>query len=281
MYRCKIVYIKLLSFYQKDTMGLYASRPYPGYDPLRPPRPPISGSSGLQALFRAEALDNYRQQVDASNLNRISRKDQAYLPSVHSIQKDVPDADMNEPWPNGQVVWMESTADSGLPHTRPPNLICLPRTIGDAEFQKTLLHERVHISQRLHPDAWKKIFAETWDFQQWSGNLPADIQQRRRLNPDTLLFPFFIWRGKYVPVELFNSTSMPTLSDTSTIWWDTTTRTVHREPPPGWTEFFGAHANGGEHPFELIAYMVAENKVNSPAYRAIQPRLKGLPTIEV
>jgi len=262
-------------------MGLSLSRPSEGFDPLRPPRSALSGSAGLNALFQAEALDNYRQQVEDSNLNRIARINQAYLPAVHTVDKAIPEADLNEPWPNGQVVWMQPNADEGLPHTRPPNLICLSYKIGDADFQRTLLHERIHISQRLHPNSWKSIFAETWNFQPWSGTLPADIQQRRRLNPDTLLQPFFIWKDRYVPVELFNSSTAPKLTDTSTIWWDTSSRTVLREPPPGWTEFFGARANGSEHPYELAAYMIAEKKINSPAYRALQPRLKGLPTIEV
>ena len=262
-------------------MGLYASRPYPGYDGLRPNRPALSGAAGLQALFRAEALDNYRKLVEDSSLNRAARKNQAYMPAVHTVDMAIPDADLHEPWPNGQVVWMEPTADNGLPHTRPPNLICMSRTIPDSELQRTLLHERVHISQRLHPDAWKKILAETWNFKPWNGQLPADIENRRRLNPDTLLMPFFIWKDTYVPVELFKNASNPSLTETDTIWWDAKSRTVFREPPPGWTAFFGFRANGSEHPFELIAYMVAEKKTNSPAFAAIQPRLKGLPTIEV
>ena len=262
-------------------MGLSLSRSSEEFNPLRPPRPALSGSEALQALYRAEALDNYRQQVEDSTINRISRNNQAYLPSVHTVPKEIPAADLNEPWPNGQVIWMEPTADSGLPHTRPPDLICLSRTIGDKDFQQTLLHERIHVSQRLHSNSWKKLFAEVWNFQQWNGTLPTDIEQKRRLNPDTILMPFFSWKNQYVPVEIFNQSNSPKLSDTNTIWWDTKTRTILREPPPGWTAFFGQNAKGNEHPFELAAYMIAEKKTNTPAFKALQPRLKDLPTTEV
>jgi hypothetical protein len=248
-------------------------------NPLRPERPPLAGQSGLQALFRAEQIDNYRKQVNDSPINRAARAGQDYLPSPHSIQRAIPPADPAEPWPNGQVIWMDPTADEGLPHTRPPNLICISRDFPQADLANTLLHERVHVSQQLHPRIWLNMFDE-WGFQQWHGSLPAELESRRRLNPDLLGKPLYIWKNSWVPFAIFKSTSQPRLKETDVVWWDAKSRTLLRTPPPGWIEFFG-HIPAGEHPFEIVAYLVAANPKQNKAYQIIKPRLEKLPTSEV
>lgn len=165
-------------------------------DVLRPQRPPISGQAGLQALQQAERADQYLTLIGQSSINRLARAATNYLPFPHSLKRAIPPADPMEPWPNGQVIWMQSSADDGLPHTRAPNYICIPVTMKDPKLLvSTLLHERVHVSQRLHPEAWRKVLAEAWNMTPWSGVLPADIQNRRRLNPDLLSVPLLLGRG--------------------------------------------------------------------------------------
>lgn len=249
-------------------------------DPLRPQRPPIMGSQALQALFRAEAYDQYRTQIEKSPANKKSRISQVYMPSVHTVKKQIPPADPKKPWPNGQVVWMEPTADLGLPHTRPPMYICLSRTIQDSELSSTLLHERVHISQRLHPKEWISC-VEAWSMTPWSGTLPDKIQEQRRLNPDLLMAPLFAWKNEWVPLGIFNSVSSPQLRDCSLVWWNTQSRILSRDPPPGWTNFFGQASMEQEHPYELAAYLVVKNPAGNPAWDAIKSRLDSLPTSEV
>lgn len=253
---------------------------YSGFDPLRPQRPPIAGQSGLQALFRAEQIDNYRQRVNESTINRAARAGQDYLPSAHSIQRSIPVANPAEPWPNGLVVWMDPSADAGLPHTRAPNLICISRDFPESDLANTLLHERVHVSQRLHPAAWKSILSEAWSFEPWSGTLPADVESRRRINPDLLGSPHFIWKNTWVPLALFQSSTKPKLQDINVVWWNAPAKTLHRDPPPGWTDFFG-NIPAGEHPYELAAYLIAANPSQNKAYQVIKPRLVKLPTTEV
>ena len=101
----------------------------PFEDPLRPQRPPLSGQQALAALQRAENLDGYLARVSSSALNVKARKKFFYVPSVHTVETSIPPADLKEPWPNGQVVWMEQSADGGLPHTRLPYFILLPKNI--------------------------------------------------------------------------------------------------------------------------------------------------------
>jgi hypothetical protein len=263
-------------------MGLYPSKQnFMSGDPLRPDRPPLAAGQGLEALFRAEQLDQYRHQVQTNTLNNIARRGQTYLPTPQTVKREIPAADLAEPWPNGQVIWMEPSADAGLPHTRPPYYICLSRFILDGELNRTMLHERVHISQRLHPDAWKQLVEDVWDMRVWNGNFPTDIQYMQRLNPDLLLAPKFAWKGQYVPVAIFKSKASPSLTDTDTVWYDIKTKTVMREPPPAWSDYFGDDKSGWEHPYELAAYLIVKDPKQVPAYKALKPRLATLPTTEV
>ena len=252
-------------------MGLYTSKE----SFLNPQHIALSGHEGMQALYRAEVIDSYRQRVELSAPNRIARKTLKYIPSLHTVAKLVTHSDN---WPHGQVVWMDPDSDMGMPHTRPPNLICLPNTISDSSLTGTLLHERVHISQRLHPAEWKTLFASAWSMTPWSGDLPADILLRVRLNPDLILAPTFQWKGDWVPFAIFKSLTGPVLNDVDIVWWQSSTRVLHRQAPPGWVEFFGPVDSGHEHPYELSAYMIEKDNSSVAAYKALKPLLKGLPS---
>ena len=249
-------------------------------NPMRPERPPLSGSQALEALHRAEQIDGYRTAVNESSLNRLARSKQTYMPAVYSQTLSIPPADPTQPWPNGQVVWMDPTADGGLPHTRAPYFICLPTTILPSSLNQTLTHERIHVSQRLHPDAWIALMKTSWSMTPWNGSLPEELEFRHRINPDLYNAPRFIWKNQWVPFAIFQSTDHPDLSEINLIWWDDSSRTIHRDPPPGWTNFFGSNPSG-EHPYEIAAYLLAGNTTTNKAYQALLPGLPSLPTNEV
>ncbi len=264
-------------------MGIGSSRVdafEPIQNPLRPIRPPLTGQEGLNALQRAEALDGYRKQVAASSINRLARAGQDYVPSPFTVNRSVPSPNPMEPWPSGQVIWMDQSADQGLPHTRPPYYICISRTFPTADLANTLLHERVHLSQRANKSAWDKLLEELWGFKPWVGSIPSDIESRRRINPDLLWAPLYVWKDQYVPLALFQSTTQPDLQEIDLVWWDVKSRILHREAPPGWTGFFG-NVPAGEHPFEISAYLIAANPSQNKAYQALKPRLVELPTKEL
>jgi len=253
-------------------MGLFLSKEYFS-DPLRPERPPISGQSAFQVLQRAEVFDSYRQQIAISAPNRSARGTLKYLPSLYTVSKQLsPSPD----WPRGQVVWMDPDSDNGLPHTRPPNLICLPNNIPDSILNSTLLHEQVHISQRLYPSEWSKILESAWSMTTWNGDIPSDILLRYRINPDLILGPLYKWKGDWVPLGLFKSITSPVLNDIDIVWWQISTRTLQRQSPPGWTDFFGPVDGGHEHPYELSAYMIEKNNSTTEAYKQLKKNLSGL-----
>jgi hypothetical protein len=237
---------------------------------LNPERPPLSGREALEALMFAEQIDQYRKQVSESPPNLAARLNQDYMPARYSIPRTIVPS---KNWPNGQVLWLDESADGGLPHTRPPYFICLPINIPDDKLATTLEHERIHLSQRANPEKWQTVF-KAWNMKPWSAlsdDIPLEILQRRRLNPDLLNIPMYIWKNEWVVFALFRSMKPSNLSDVDIVWWNAPSRTLHRDAPPGWKEFFG-DIKAGEHPYEIAAYLLAdfaELKNNSPAYRAL------------
>jgi hypothetical protein len=236
---------------------------------------PLSGNDALQALNKAEQLDGYITTVNQSPINVLARSQTTYMPSVYSVSIPIPFT--VKPWPSGQVIWMNPTADEGLPHTRAPNYICLPATITNDHIANTVLHERVHVSQRLFPDIWETILKEGWDMKPWIGSFPNHISERRRINPDIHGIPLFIWKNTWVSLGIFKSLKNPKLQEIDIIWWNTVTRTVHKEVPPEWSDFFGNHP-AGEHPYELAAYLIVEAPSNNKSYGALKSRLDRLPS---
>lgn len=246
----------------------------------RPQPPPLTGGDALHALAAAERVDQYRRMVELSSPNRMSRSTLKYTPSVKTVKREIPVA--SPPWPNGQVVWLQPESDNGLPHTRPPNLICLSTKISPSSIDSILLHERVHVSQRLHPSEWVKIFTK-WSMTQWDGTIPGDVTLRQRLNPDIILVPHFIWKNTWVPLAIFKSLTMPDIQDVDVVWWNVESRTLHRQAPPGWEDFFGKVHNGHEHPYELSAYLVQNGDASDSvkAYKVIKEDLNRLPSYEL
>jgi hypothetical protein len=262
-------------------MGLSQSKTEPfALNPLRPMRPPISGDEGLQALFRAEQIDQYQQRVKESPINIKARVGQTYMPTPFSIKRGVPPANPRDPWPNGQVIWMSESADAGLPHTRAPNYICMSIAFPEAQLASTLLHERIHISQRLHPKAWVDLMADAWAMKPWYGDIPDKLRKALRVNPDLVNAPTFIWKDRFVPMGIFKDEQRPKLADIQVVWWDVKGRVILYEPPPGWKEFFG-DVPAGEHPYEIAAYLLTARNANNKAFNALTPRLSKLPRQEV
>ncbi len=275
-------------------MGLFFSRESfeDGTEDVK--RPPLCCGGGMQALNWAERIDGYLAAVAESELNMKARSTGEYKPAEFSQEgRTIPVEEKSSPWPNGQVVWMDQGADAGLPHTRPPYYICLPTSI-DLESPAglaTLKHERIHVSQRLHEDTWKKIYADAWNFVPvLPPELPERVRRRIRINPDTCRAPVYAWvsasasvsaGGQWIPYALFNSSFDPKLTDTTIHWWHIQSANLYSVPPPGWSDFFGRNLSSSahEHPNELAAYILTSTQ-SSPARSALEKYLDILPRTE-
>ena len=286
-------------------MGMLMSKEYfseATQPTIKLPRPPLCCGAGVQALAWAERLDGYLAAVEESPLNKKAREEQTYQPaglyptsvdptgfeykeSVLTGMEVVP-LDVSGPWPNGQVIFMNPTADAGLPHTRPPYYICIPAgmDLTTPAGRVTLTHERIHVSQRLHEAAWTELYQKVW---KWGvvtpPELPKQYLKRLRLNPDTYSAPTYAWQKEWIPYTIFESSYAPDLKKTRTVWWHIPTKNMYTASPPGFDAYYGLNGTTAvaEHPHEIAAYILSTSTNQSQARREFEPHLTSLPRGEI
>lgn len=235
-------------------------------------------------LAYAEQLDFYRKECMEDKLNAISRRGQQYSSynyptdyllvlreTLNVSLKYLPNKLINE-LQNVNIIILYPSADGGMPHTRPNDIICLPYSF-DQPSLETITHELWHIHQRKYPDFWQTLLKRIWQFEEWHGELPAELEKHRRLNPDTLATQNWIWQNKWVPVPVFIDASKPALSECR-MWYHNviTGRTEHGVPEEVYN-FFGRKIESAayEHPYEMAAYMLSKiNNEPSSAWNAIR-----------
>lgn len=151
--------------------------------------------------------------------------------------------------------------EHGLPHTRAPNTIWFPESaLSAADFNNTFLHECIHLHQREHEVDWNKFYEGSWGFKPFNGTLPSSIERRRRINPDTIRAPLYIWRDEFIPVAVYSKPDDADLRQVGLIFVrnDGSSSSVL---PLGWTEFFGSrNPSVCEHPHEMAAYFLADGE---------------------
>jgi hypothetical protein len=207
----------------------------------------------MDLLKKAEQLDGYQKEWNKSLLNRKARQGLLYEPFFSQ----------ETPGPGDSVlITMHPTAEAGLPHTRPPNLICIPAYYPENRLDNLIRHELIHIDQRKRPGVWRERFLR----EGWSpvsdNNIPDIYKERIRLNPDTLHDGYWAWKGVYVPLPLFERTDKPDLRQTQIRWWNRETGSLLAEPPMSFQKVFGYHHPQAEHPREISAVLLAEKPGN-------------------
>lgn len=208
----------------------------------------------MYQLKQAEEMDHFFRSVSQNPVNSLARQHLSYLPVNNYV----------EPWiANSVIVTMHPTAEAGMPHTRPPNVICIPQWYPESRRQETLAHEYVHLHQRQNPDKWNRFFQK----EGWSRvdpmELPERLISRCRMNPDTLDQPFWQWKDRYVPLPLFERDDKPNLRQVVVHWYDREDGSRQPEAPRSFLERYGSPSQP-EHPREIFAVDLAP-KMKSPA----------------
>ena len=110
----------------------------------------------MEQLKKAEAIDHFQERVEKDPLNKLSRKGLYYNTPTGDSQ--------SQPWVlNTEIITMHPMAEAGMPHTRPPNFICMPAFFPEERKQETLVHELIHIDQRRRKEVWEAKFKrEGW-----------------------------------------------------------------------------------------------------------------------
>lgn len=199
-------------------------------------------------LKEAEAEDYFFDTVNQNDLNKKARDGCFYVTADKK----------SKPWLfNTQIVTLHPTAEAGMPHTRPPNVICMPVYFPEQGLENTLKHEYIHLDQRNRKHLWQTAFENEGWTQIDEKEIPARWERRTRLNPDTVDQRFWAWNDKYVPLPLFERTDTPELRKVLVKWWDMEEGTLQPEPPRSFMQRYGESPNQPEHPRELAAVELA------------------------
>jgi hypothetical protein len=200
----------------------------------------------MDILAIAESFDGYRYRCLLDPLNKSARSTHSYSQMSSEIQ--------DAPY-NAKIVQLYPTADAGLPHTRPPNLICVPAYY--PMNNETLLHELLHLHQRNHSEEWESKFKmQGWEMfpEQF---VPDRWRHRCRLNPDTLSSRFYSWENRWIPLPMFEREDKPDLRHCVVRWWDQKSGSLTSDPPSSFVAAFGKNHPQPEHPREVSAVILA------------------------
>ena len=227
--------------------------------------------SSMSILEQAEAADSYRKRCSQSFLNDKARVLQGYeLSSISSYaQMHLKNAINNIPLYNMcQIAILNARADNGFPHTRPNNVVCLPDSMcldetASPKFIETLIHEAIHVHQRLNKDLWLQSLKRVGWAPINSDDIPDTFKERIRLNPDTILEPFWTWSTYHVPLCLFKNYDKPLLSNTIVEWLDLRTNSLFHDPPKGFKEVYPQDIHQMEHPYEIYAEIFAAKGIKT------------------
>jgi hypothetical protein len=220
-------------------------------------------------LSNAENKDFYLSECYDDTINSKARKNMTYSPNIsndrdkkivlnflENIRSELPArlcSDLNEV----NIIELMPTADGGMPHTRPDNIICYPN-LSQLFSKTTLIHELWHLHQRKHNEFWLKIFKKL-GWTPWDGTLPQHLENNRRFNPDTIDYPLFIYQNKWVPIPIFKDISKPNVSQVE-IWFYNVEKKYHvKQIPSEIVSFFpNLPESAYEHPREITAYILSE-----------------------
>jgi len=233
-----------------------------------------------QLLEDAEAIDFYLDTCQRDPMNAKARRKLTYAINTPKESADYQSAldtivprlpkrlqmDLQEVY----IVSLMPSADGGMPHTRPYQLICFPQ-IDQVKSRSTMIHELWHIHQRKYKETWSSVFQQL-GWTEWNGRLPAFLEKNRRLNPDTIDCPLWIYQNTWVPVPVFRDISLPSVREVD-IWFYHVKEEYHlKQIPANMATFFpNLPQSAYEHPREITAYLLADHSLyaNSPAMKSL------------
>lgn len=218
-------------------------------------------------LDNAEKEDMYVGECHDDKVNSIARRNLTYSPNTIPLRDlnymmtylegaTLPQR-LNNELDTVNIIHLMPSADGGMPHTRPGEVICYPN-ISQVFSNITLIHELWHIHQRKYKNEWFKVFKRIgWSM--WNGELPEQLENARRYNPDTIDCPLWIFDNQWVPIPIFKDITHPNVAEVE-IWFYNVEKRYHSKSIPGEiaSYFPNLPSSAYEHPREITAYMLSE-----------------------
>lgn len=244
-----------------------------------------------QLLHESEKKDFYLEECHDHRPNSKARESLTYRPNSMSNQdyqnalRFLENAKSNLPkrlvtdLQQIHIIQLMPTADDGMPHTRPNNIICFP-DITQLFSVTTLNHELWHVHQRIYQDEWLQIF-QAIGWKPWKAEIPQKLEDYRRLNPDTIDSPNWVFNDTWVPIPIFQDISRPKVSQVVIYFYHVVDKYHTKKIPPELTYYFaGLPTIAYEHPREIAAYMLSDPK-KSESSKGFRDLMKQIGHISV
>lgn len=163
--------------------------------------------------------------------------------------------------PDAWIEIVDSSCESGLPHTIGENQIRIPQSVWTTAERRAqiLRHERIHLRQRRSPEKWADFYKREWMYTVQK-DPPSALQTEVdsvRGNPDTWPDRWACWKHRYWFVPMYADLHEPKLPQASVKIWDSQQKVWLHSPPEEWRTFFcdnrGNCPYQSEHPAEISA----------------------------
>lgn len=262
----------------------------------------IVGERGVtqRLLEEAEQKDFYVEECRDDHANTLARRTSTYvareMPAeevsflkviVENARDHLPLRLRTELTGPVWLVALDRSAEGGMPHTRPDQIICYPDVYRTFSVS-TLHHELWHLHQRLYTGWWTEVFRrmgwERWESGANSGaeggDLPLTLESHRRFNPDTLDAPFWCFQKTWLPVPVFRDVVSPKIDEVD-VWFYHVSLKYHVKSIPRElkAEYHASlPLSAYEHPRELTAYLLSEPERyhNCPAFQKLASEVGGI-----
>lgn len=234
-------------------------------------------TSSTLYLLNSEANDDYFDTCNSSPKNIKARNGDVFYTGnkiplaeinyiysyIESVYELLPKRLLND-LGKVRVIQLMPSSEGGMPHTRAGDengidgIICFPN-ISQIYNTSTLIHELWHIHQRKYSELWRIVLLKH-GWKEWDGDLPEELEENRRYNPDTIDCPLWIFQDKWIPIPIFRDISNPKIGEVD-IWFYNPEKQFRTRNIPGELQSYYSDSLplvAFEHPYELSAYLLSE-----------------------
>lgn len=224
-------------------------------------------NKGNSILSFAENTDLFLNTCKSDSLNYISRLNQKYRSIsinqyelyilrhyLYNFIKSLSDTFFKFELDKIYIIKLSDEVENGFPHTRALNVICYSN-INHIINNGCLFHELIHIHQKNYPEYWNSILNNLKWKQYSDKQIPDNLNRLRRINPDTIHCPYWIFNNTWIPIPIYKNYNNPKINQVKIIFYNQHTH-MTTENIPDEMHVQNIPYMAYEHPYEMIAYIM-------------------------